>query len=178
VLDALRDVDEDVVVVGHSLGGLTIPLIAAARPVQRLVFLCAILPQPGLSFAAQSAEDRGALPPNFGAAQRVHPDGSTSWPEQAAIERFYHDCAPEDARWAASRLRRQAWKSVDETTPLETWPAAPCTSILCTEDRVVVPAWSRRIAIERLGAAAVEVPGGHSPFLSRPAELATLLASL
>ncbi len=35
VTTALADADENVVVVGHSLGGLTIPLVAAARPVQR-----------------------------------------------------------------------------------------------------------------------------------------------
>ena len=177
VVEALRGVDENVVVVGHSLGGLTIPLIAAARPVQRLIFLCAILPQPGRSFAAQSAEDAGALSPDLGAAQLVHPDGSTSWPEQAAIDRFYHDCAPDDARWAASRLRSQSWKCVDEITPLAAWPAVPSTVILCTEDRVVMTDWSRRSARERLGVEAIELPGGHSPFLARPAELAAVLAA-
>ena len=30
----------DVVVVGHSLGGFTVPLVAQRRPVRRLVFLC------------------------------------------------------------------------------------------------------------------------------------------
>ena len=45
VLDALP-ASGDVVLVGHSLGGLTIPLVAAARPVRALVFLCALLPFP------------------------------------------------------------------------------------------------------------------------------------
>jgi pimeloyl-ACP methyl ester carboxylesterase len=34
---------EDAVVVGHSLGGLTIPLV----PAKRLVFLCGLVPRPG-----------------------------------------------------------------------------------------------------------------------------------
>ena len=46
---------DDLVLVGHSLGGLTIPLVAAARPVRALVFLCALLPQPGLSLVDQLA---------------------------------------------------------------------------------------------------------------------------
>ena len=37
------------VLVGHSMGGLVIPLVAAARPVRRLVFLAAMLPSPGRS---------------------------------------------------------------------------------------------------------------------------------
>jgi hypothetical protein len=40
---------------------------------------------------------------------------------------------------------------------------------------MVNPEWSRRIAHERLDAELVELPGGHSPFLSRPAALAEVL---
>ena len=43
---------------------------------------------------------------------------------------------------------------------------------------VIDPAWSRTAAPERLGSDAVEVPGGHSPFLCRPAELAEALVSV
>jgi esterase/lipase len=38
VVAAIPTSDDDVVVVGHSLGGLTIPLVAQARPVRSLVF--------------------------------------------------------------------------------------------------------------------------------------------
>jgi pimeloyl-ACP methyl ester carboxylesterase len=41
VAESLSGLEDDVVVVGHSLAGLTIPLVAALRPVRRLVFLCA-----------------------------------------------------------------------------------------------------------------------------------------
>jgi pimeloyl-ACP methyl ester carboxylesterase len=41
VAESLAGLEDDVVVVGHSLAGLTIPLVAALRPVRRLVFLCA-----------------------------------------------------------------------------------------------------------------------------------------
>ena len=37
VCEAIAPYDDDVVVVGHSLGGLTIPLVAARRPVRHLV---------------------------------------------------------------------------------------------------------------------------------------------
>lgn len=62
-----------------------------------------------------------------------------------------------------------------ETTPLEHWPSVPAIYVLTTEDRVVNPAWSRRAARERLGVDPVELPGGHSPFVSRPGELAAVL---
>src|SRR5690242_17823573 len=37
----------DVVVVGHSLGSMVIPLVAARRPVSALVFLCGVIPKFG-----------------------------------------------------------------------------------------------------------------------------------
>jgi pimeloyl-ACP methyl ester carboxylesterase len=50
------------------------------------------------------------------------------------------------------------------------------TYVLAGEDRLVSPEWSRRAAT-RVGADLVELPGGHSPALARPAELAQALDS-
>ena len=38
--------------------------------------------------------------------------------------------------------------------------------------------WARTVARDRLGATLVELPGSHSPFLSRPADLAEILLAL
>jgi alpha-beta hydrolase superfamily lysophospholipase len=46
-VEAFSDAPEDLVLVGHSLGGLTIPVVATRRPVSRMVFLSAMLPRPG-----------------------------------------------------------------------------------------------------------------------------------
>lgn len=43
------------IVVGHSMS-LVIPLVAERRILMRLVFLCAYLPEPGLSFKQQREE--------------------------------------------------------------------------------------------------------------------------
>ena len=177
---ALAGAPGDVVLVGHSMGGLTIPVVATLRPVRLLVYLCALLPQPGRSMAEQIHDGGVFIPAWIELVRRQigHPDGSSEWQPEAAMEAFYHDCPPEAARWAASKLRRQFGKAIDEMTPLQTWPPAASVSILCRGDRVVSPGWSRRVCRERLGRDAVELDGGHSPFLSRPGELAALLASL
>ena len=44
--DALGDAD-DVVLVGHSLGAGSIPIVATLRPVRHLVFVCGLLPSRG-----------------------------------------------------------------------------------------------------------------------------------
>src|SRR6187551_1345642 len=46
---ALPAEDDDVVLVGHSLAGLTIPVVALARPVRGLVYLCGVMRDPGRS---------------------------------------------------------------------------------------------------------------------------------
>jgi hypothetical protein len=49
--------------------------------------------------------------------------------------------------------------------------------MVCAEDRVVSPAWSRRAAVA-LGADVVDLAGGHFPMLTRPAEPAEILARI
>jgi pimeloyl-ACP methyl ester carboxylesterase len=104
----------DVIVVGHLLGGLTIPLVAAARPVRRLVFLNAFIPIPGQPFNAQFGDEghlsgltRGNLAHRTG--RRVD---SASFP-------FLPDCPLELAHWAAAKLRAQSLTPPSETCPLQ-----------------------------------------------------------
>ncbi len=67
---------------------------------------------------------------------------------------------------------------MNEVTPLATWPDVESRSIVCTDDHAINPEWVREAARDRLGTEAVAIAGGHSPFLTRPAELAKLIDSL
>lgn len=176
VLNSIPKTSDGVVLVGHSLAGLTIPIVAARTRTVMTIYLCALLPVPGLSFDAQHADLRTGFKPSEGAI--AHPDGSVSWPEHGAVEVFYHDCDPEVASASARRLRAQYWRITQEVTPLRRWPDVPAAYILCTDDRVVSTGYSARAAREQLRVDPVEMAGGHSPFLSRPRELATLLERL
>jgi pimeloyl-ACP methyl ester carboxylesterase len=176
VVDTLRDADE-VVLVGHSLGGLTIPVVAQARPVRAMVFIAALLPTVGCSFEDGHVDDPDRLMPGLGAGQIVGGDGSSTWQPQAAIALMYPDAPPDRAAWAAARLRRQHWRAVQEITPLRAWPAVPVTVIACASDAVVNPDWVRRAARVRFGVEAEILPGDHSPFLTRPGELVDLLVA-
>ncbi|MGH8991648.1 MAG: alpha/beta fold hydrolase [Acidimicrobiia bacterium] len=181
VTAALDGAGPDTVLVGHSMGGITIPVVAARRPVARLVFLCALVPEPGRSLQETlSGGARMSTPEWDSLRQRhvVHDDGSVSWTQEAAIDAFYHDCPDELGRWAAARLRRQVWTTTREPCPLERWPEVDSSYVLCTGDKAFVPEWSRHVARERLGVEAIELAGGHSPMLSRPRELAEVLIRL
>jgi pimeloyl-ACP methyl ester carboxylesterase len=174
-LTAFGDAGDDLVIVGHSLGGLVIPLIAAERPVQQLIFLAGMLPLPGKTQEqVLSAEPDMVLPGPEGGAYRG-PRGETRWRAEAAARYFFADCSVQVAAWAASCLRGQCWKITSEVTPLSAWPAVACSYVLGTRDSVINPAWSRRAARAVLGVEAVEIDAGHSPFLATPTVLAQIL---
>lgn len=176
VESGLSDVDDEVVLVGHSLAGLTIPLVAERRAVSRLVLVCAFVPEPGRSMV-EVARERRAMAATWrtdtsGLLRRR--DGSTAWPPAAAVSTLYHDCPPAVAATATGWLRRQQWTVFTEPSPLTGPPTVPVSSIVATGDRLVDPGY-QRAAAARLGVTPVEVAGGHFPMLSRPEQLARLL---
>jgi len=50
MVEALKDVQGDIVLVGISNQGLFMPLVAAERPIRRIVMINAVVPTPGKSF--------------------------------------------------------------------------------------------------------------------------------
>ena len=176
VEEAIAGID-DVMIVGHSLGSLTIPVVASRRPVRRMVFLCSVPTGPGPA-VAEGLE--GMVTPEFAAAPRFHDANGTEMMSNASARRlFFHDCEDADAWWAVAHLRPQASRPLSEPSPLSAWPDAPQSVVLTTDDRVVRQEWAVPAARARLGGEGpLLLPGGHSPFLSRPAVLADALAAI
>jgi len=177
VVTALDGDADEPIVVGHSLAGLTVPLIATRRPVQRIVYLCALVPIPRCTFVEQRDIDPDMLYPDYLEGMDVaDANGLRRWVDkELARQILYADCDAEDASTAIERLRPQAQTPYVKPCTLDVFPHTPSTYIVCSEDRLVNPDWSRRVAEERLGADLVELPGSHSPFLSRPDDLAAVL---
>jgi pimeloyl-ACP methyl ester carboxylesterase len=178
VLEAIEDSVEPAVV-AHSMGGLVAPLVAAHREIRSLVFLAAFLPKVGTSAQAQ----RGLEPIDPQVLPRTAQwtdHGNNVWGigPDTATELFYSDLPVETAQWAVGHLRPQCYDVIHEVTPLAAWPDVKSSVIVCEDDRAINPDWVRSAARDRLGVDAVGIPGSHSPFLSRPAELAALIDRL
>jgi pimeloyl-ACP methyl ester carboxylesterase len=179
VCAALDGCGDDVVLVGHSLGGHTVPLVAARRPIRHLVYLCALAPDIGRSLADQLSDEPVMLNPLYEKGVQLDEQLRQVWVDlDIARTMFYDDCDDIIADAAVRGLRPQAAHPATVPFPLAEFPAVPTTYIVCTEDQILGVEWARRTARDRLHADVIELPGGHSPFFSRPRVLADVLLRL
>jgi pimeloyl-ACP methyl ester carboxylesterase len=176
VLDSYPPDAGEVVLVGHSLGAMVLPLVAAARPASLAVSLCGVIP----NVRGMPWDDAPQMGRPGAYETAVAPDGSVVFETlEAATFTFYGDCASADAAWAFERLRPQNSSCLwDRPYPLERLPDTPRAAIACLDDTAVSIDFSRSVTEKRLGVDIVELPGAHSPFLSRPADLAVVLDGL
>ncbi|WP_051939293.1 alpha/beta fold hydrolase [Phaeacidiphilus oryzae] len=182
----LRAIDDCVddpgstVLVAHSMAGLIAPAYAERRPVGELVLLSCLLPLPGASWREQLSTSRPMAEEfyrDFLPHQLKDDRGRSFWAPEVAADLFYHDCAPEDAAEAASRLRPQAATVLSEETPWRGEVPSPTRYIVCEADRAVRGDWAAQAARARFGAHVSHLHTSHSPFWSRPATLAELLTA-
>jgi pimeloyl-ACP methyl ester carboxylesterase len=161
VVEAIGD-RRDLVLVAQSLGGFTAPIVCDRVPADLLVFVAGMVPLPGETandWASSTWEEVGGDRPEY----------------DDEIALFYQDVPPKLAAQALRRGRDQAETPMREPWPLAAWPDVPTRYLLCRDDRVFPAEFVRRMVVERLGFAADEIDGGHTPALSRPVELAERL---
>jgi pimeloyl-ACP methyl ester carboxylesterase len=175
VLDAMGSLSgPDVVLVGHSLGCYTVPLVAAQRPVGRLVLLCAVPALPGepIPMGSESILTEAMVTlPQYGNGKGLHMKSPASFNHLC-----YDDCDPATAWAAMVRLRPQATKPLDEPWPLTAWPDVPRQVVLGRDDRLV-DVNRATVAARRLldGAEPIVLPGSHSLYLTQVGPLADVL---
>lgn len=165
VVEAIGDRTE-LVLVAHSLGGYTAPLVCERLPVDLMVLVAAMVPRPG--------ERAGDWWTNTGHAKALRELGSDQDDE---IALFLQDLPPDLAAEALAKARDQTEALLREPWPLDDWPEVPTRYLICRDDRWHPAEWARGMVRERLGIEADEIDGGHCPFLSRPRELAERLES-
>lgn len=162
-------VDQPPVVLAHSGSGPLLPTTARLLDAAHQVWLAAWVPAPGVSFAEDArANLREAFDPDWPGKDPITDD-------EVASHFLYHDCDAATLRWALS-TRRSFYPAAVFDELLGLAPEIPATYILATDDRTIQPMWQRRLARERLGVEPVELNSGHCPNVSRPDELAELIA--
>jgi pimeloyl-ACP methyl ester carboxylesterase len=160
----------DLVVVGHSLGGFTAPLVADRARAAALVLVAGMIPAPG-------------EPPNdwwgntgYSAASDAHAQ-QEGYADQKGdpFVAFYNGVPRELAEQAMGKERRQSDGWMAAPWPLDSWPEVPTKFVLCRDDRFLPPDFLRGLAKDRLGITPDEIDGGHCAALSHPRQLADVL---
>jgi pimeloyl-ACP methyl ester carboxylesterase len=169
--DAIVRAGPGAVVCGHSYGGSVISAAARGLDVAHLVYLCAFMVD----------EDEPTIPLWFSRPVALHTamfeaDGRFQVDASRAAECFYADADPAVVESMLPRLRSipgAAGDPFDATAPA--WRDTPSTYVVCTRDQAIHPDVQRIMA--RHATHVVEWDSDHSPFVTRPGDVADLLAS-
>jgi pimeloyl-ACP methyl ester carboxylesterase len=171
VVAAVGPADE-VVVVGHSSGGFVAPLVAERLGAGLQVFVAGMVPRPG--------ESAGEWFDHVGWAETVaelaRQDGGLTGNSDPMVG-FYHDVPADLAARAVATERSTSDRLGEAPWPSGSLPRIESRYVVTTRDRFLPPPVQRRVAAERLGITEPdEIDAGHCANLSRPDELAQLLA--
>lgn len=164
IVTALENAKEPGVILGISNEGNVLPLVAAAHPVRRLVYVNACIPQPRKAFIEVCASQPVAVAGSL--LDRLIKGA------QPVIDEFLKlraDPHATEAQWQTLRDYIQAspyassMKGFFEVCPLERMPAVDNVDISGAADDQISPAWEQVTARQMLMTEPVIVPGaGHA----------------
>lgn len=167
-----------VVLAGHSRGGLVVSTAAERDPaaMDALVYICAMMLPSGAS-RAQFKEMEEPNPDFDAIISKVHGGVATVVDPARAGPVFAQLSPPELVAGVLPRLVAEPHGPRSEPLALtaERWGSRPRTYVECTEDRTIPIASQRRMQAMSPGARVVTLDADHSPYLSRPVELADAL---
>ena len=163
-----------VVLVAQSLAGFTAPLVCKQAPVALVVLVNAMIPKPGETPGEWWTNTRH----REAKRERNRRDGRPADAPFDPLLEFFHDVPQPviDAAWEQGEPR-QSDAVFGSPCTFESWPAVPTRVLIGRDDRFFPVDFQRRVARERLGISADEMPGGHLVALSQPEELTARLAA-
>ena len=178
IIDSQR---EPVYLIGHSRGGIVISQAAEERPdkIRRLVYLAAFMLRDGEPMIQWAVQDTDSLLlPNLAFSE----DRSYHFIKNQSLikEIFYGDCSDSDVEIAKSNL------VPEPTAPIETplhlsknrYGRVAKTYIETLDDKAVSPMLQRKMYTAVGCSEVIRISTSHSPFFSKPDELAEILMNL
>lgn len=174
-LDALA---EPVILVGHSAGGPPVSVAAEARPdrIEKLVYLAAFLLPDGASILTVASRDTGSLITHH---LVFHPDGTFEVERSAQREVFYNECDDRDVALAQTLLKPASLTSnANPVTIGDNFARVRRFYITTLHDHALSPESQRAMYTALPCERVFSIRSDHSPFLSHPATLLRILATI
>jgi pimeloyl-ACP methyl ester carboxylesterase len=166
------------VVVGHSVAGAALTVLGERRPelIDRLIYVAGFLLRSGESATDVIRRDRST---QVLAMRRIAADHGSSTVDPMSISTILCNDCPEDAKLAIRSSLVPESTNVARTKVHWTegrFGAIARTYVVCEQDRVIDPSVQRNM-VDDVGCDQVHaLDTGHSPFLSRPQDLAKIIA--
>ena len=166
VSNVLEDIDNQVILLGHSYGGIVISSAAEAKDnVDQLIYLSAILLESGESMQLDGSKIQIDVDENLISEVK----------KSSAIPAFYGDVDPKLAKASMELLRPFPIVSGSQGIG-EAWREKYSTYIVCQEDKAIPP--ELQYVMAKKADRIIEWQCGHSPFLSKPKLVIELLLNL
>jgi pimeloyl-ACP methyl ester carboxylesterase len=173
VVDDIRGVEGGVVLVGHSMAGLTIPGVLARVPerIRHVVFVSCGIPPDGGSLLDVLQPDIRA----FAEAMEPSPAGASLTPEQVRLSQCA-DMDDEQTRFTLEIVVPEAyWPTREPVDTTGLRQPIPRTWVRLLRDETFPPevqdAMARRAGCRHV----VAIDSGHAAMISHPVELAAVL---
>jgi len=165
----IDELDDPVVLVGHSYAGCVITGAGVSDKVAALVYVAGFMPDEGESITDLQTRFPSLAMGNF-LRQRTLPDATVELSVEP--ERFHDifcaDVADDLAAFMAHAQRPLAVSAFEEQAAAAAWRAKPSWAVFGTADQPIAPQL-HRFSSERAGSAVTEVEGAsHFLMLSKP----------
>lgn len=174
VVQAMAGISGPRILVAHSAGGATIPLVAAQAAVDRLIFAAAFVLQPGQSIYEALGPDTQAA---ITSVSIDNGNGTRSFDFDLLASLVPAEQREAYLAFLRATQRKQGMQAIHQPWPGTGIPDVPRSYILCTEDQIIHPERQRAFAAV-LGVTPIEIASEHSVFAMKPQELASILESL
>jgi pimeloyl-ACP methyl ester carboxylesterase len=168
---AIDNANGDVVLVGHSYGGVVITEAGTHPKVSSLVYIAAFAPDNGESVSSLIAN-----PPPGGAVPPILPpkDGYLFLDRAKFAASFAADVEPDLGAFMADSQVPWGVEALTGAITAPAWKSKPSYYLVATEDKMIPPPAQRAMA-GRVKAQVTEVPGSHAVYVSKPEEVAAII---
>ncbi|WP_439615154.1 alpha/beta fold hydrolase [Shinella sp.] len=168
---AIAAAEGEVILVGHSYGGVVISEAGTDPKVKGLVYIAAFAPDAGESIAKLIAN-----PPEGAAVPPILPpqDGFLFLDKAKFAAAFAADVDPEVAAFMADSQVPWGVEALAGEVTVPAWKEKPSWYLVATEDHMI-PVEAQRNMAKRAGATTVDQAGSHAVYVSQPEAVAKLI---